>query len=613
MKKNRRYLKQLLQYARSHYVFRNIIVSISLLSLITVIFYAYIQQQYINFLYDSVRDNNSSILEIEQEYIGSEIRTALQSGSNYSLDTTLRNLANAYVENPDDIELNLSLAQQLQYIAKQEVHLIDVAVADKDGNMMKQNNKVYMNITNHAYWNSSNKGALKELCEDLNRQIEQNSAPRYVISSYPNRYRVVSNHVEVTNYGYIANFAFALRNDDSVSSDYDAILVLSYQLQNVRKYVERINHEDSRFSTAVVTDENSTVLYSENDSQFGKKLSDIYSEADTEILTETLSNPEWNINIIIDKAEMRAYVRSIYLKGILFFFLVILLITFIQFMQLRLGTKPIRYIQKAMDSVKDGNLGTRIEIHGEDELWQLAKNYNKMVDSLVEQREDSERKNREKIELVKRAGKAEMKALQLQIDAHFLVNTLNAINYSALDEGNEDVSEMLTKLSNIMRYVYSNNDENITLKEEILWVDQYLALQKFRLMDAFSYQIEYPEIYSEWPCCKLFLQPFVENAIKHGFAEKEDIGIIRLKITAEGARLKVVIADNGCGMTTERKNQVIELMENSEMKNSSVGLQNVAARMRLFYGSQFEIYLNTSEGNGTEFTMYLPIPENIQS
>ena len=182
---------------------------------------------------------------------------------------------------------------------------------------------------------------------------------------------------------------------------------------------------------------------------------------------------------------------------------------------------------------------------------------------------------------------------------------------------------MLKKLSNILRYTFDQKSQDVFIYQEISWIDQYLYLQKYRLETVFDYEIQFPDLYGQWPCCRLMFQPFVENSILHGFEGRKQGGLIRISGEMEGELLKIVIEDNGCGMDaeTERAIQAI-LIEQDKLsldrkdaavqndKRQGIGIRNVVTRMRMYYGSRFEISLETQEGTGTRFTFLIPIPEN---
>ena len=390
--------------------------------------------------------------------------------------------------------------------------------------------------------------------------------------------------------------------------------MLTFSLTSVDDFFEKISGMEGDYTSACITDDRGRILYAQDETWLGESLEGICGQIRSEVLARQMKDTGWSLNLLLDLDAMKASVNARYSKGVWIFMLVILLIGVLQLTLTAHALRPIRRIGKAMKLVKQGVWQTRIEVKGEDEIWKLARNYNDMADALEEWRELNRRQNEEKLQSVRQTADAQMHALQSQINAHFLCNTLNAINMSAAEQGNEEVSMMLRMLSDIMRYAYSRSCGEVTLGDEVRWVSQYLALQKFRLMDVFNYRVEFPEEYLEWPCCKLFLQPFVENSIKHGFASKQSGCFISVTGEMDGDRMKIMIEDNGCGMTQEVKEKVREALSpkaSMRMEGTGIGIENVAARLRIFYGSRLSMELQSREGEGTVFCLYLPIPENM--
>ena len=217
------------------------------------------------------------------------------------------------------------------------------------------------------------------------------------------------------------------------------------------------------------------------------------------------------------------------------------------------------------------------------------------------------------IESMKMKQLAEREALESQINAHFICNTLNVINYEAIDSGNYKISVLLKKLSNILRYTFDQKHQNVYMFQEISWIEQYLFLQKERMEGMFDYQIEFDSDYDNWPCRKLMLQPFVENSILHGFEGRISGGMIR--ITGRGYKefLEIAVEDNGCGMDRERSTIIQEILENpliAKSKEVGIGISNVVTRMQMYYGKEFKVSLDTEEGEGTRFVFLLPMPSS---
>ena len=275
--------------------------------------------------------------------------------------------------------------------------------------------------------------------------------------------------------------------------------------------------------------------------------------------------------------------------------------------------RPIKSIGEAMKEIQGGNQERKIPVEGTNELWQLTEQYNDMVDALHQQREEVQRNFEEKTLSIQQRNQAERQALESQIDAHFICNTLNAINYNVLEAGNFEVAEMLRNLSDILRYTFSKKGENVTLGQEFRWVEQYLSLQKFRLMERFEYEIDFPEEYSEWPCCRLFIQPFVENSILHGFANIQRGGLIRVTGRPDADRFRVEIRDNGCGIDQQISSVIQQSLRGEHSlelagNGNGIGIRNVVTRMKMFFGERFQVELETEIGKGTAFTFWLPLP-----
>ena len=257
----------------------------------------------------------------------------------------------------------------------------------------------------------------------------------------------------------------------------------------------------------------------------------------------------------------------------------------------------------------------RIEIKGTHEIWQLANEYNEMMHAIRKMNRQVEGQHLEVVESLKMKQRAEREALESQINAHFICNTLNAINYEAIESGNYKVSTLLKKLSNILRYTFDQKHQNVYMYQEITWIEQYLYLQKERLENVFDYSIEFNHEYDQWPCRKLMLQPFVENSILHGFEGREEGGMIHITGTGMGEYLCLSIEDNGMGMTREREKIIQEALSNpviSKEKEVGIGISNVVTRMKMYYGSKLQVSLETSYGKGCRFTFLIPRPYSIQ-
>ena len=585
---------------------------VTLMMAVVLIFHGYLQSQYLEYIENEVYANDETVLTVERQYIQSTLSHLIETGSKLSIDSSLCRIVNDYAADTSKLEQRLSLQDRLRLMTAQySDDIVAVAVINNKGIVLSQIETSLGASGVNLFWNDENSAFLQVMNQNLQQKIQSSVLPKYEISVKPDYFSIVSGGLEIEHVDKILNVAFALPGNATSLEQTDSTLVITYSMKSIQEFLSGVNDNSRGYSKAYITDERSDILYCGTKDEQGRKLSELVDGKNVRILTDATANPNWKLNIVINLDAMKEYVNTMYLRGLAVFITAILFIVAGEVFFVRYALQPVNKISRAMSAVRGGNFENRIQIEGQNELWQLAAKFNKMADSLNEQRMATEREYQKRMLSVRKASEAEMEALQSQINAHFLCNTLNAINYSTIKEGNYEAADMLKKLSSIMQYVYSRDYKAVTLGNEIHWVDQYLSLQKFRLMDVFSYQIDFPDVYKEWPCCKLFLQPFVENSIKHGFAEKESGCFLHISGFAEGAYLVLVLQDNGKGMTKEKEEQVQKMISGEasvDMNGVGIGLQNVAARLRLFYGEEFKIVLWTGEGQGTRIALKLPIP-----
>ena len=212
--------------------------------------------------------------------------------------------------------------------------------------------------------------------------------------------------------------------------------------------------------------------------------------------------------------------------------------------------------------------------------------------------------------------KAEISALQNQINPHFLYNTLETIRSRAMMSGLDDVTEMTEALGLLFRYSISRTGNLATLGEEINHVERYLLIQQYRFPDKISFEknIEDRRLL-DIPIPTLTIQPLVENAIYHGIEVKTGRGTISIHVFATQQLLKIEISDDGTGMTRERLAEVRKALEDPQTarlpgsRGTGIALINVNQRIRFYYGKEYGLQVRSVENLGTVFTLILPLQE----
>ena len=261
---------------------------------------------------------------------------------------------------------------------------------------------------------------------------------------------------------------------------------------------------------------------------------------------------------------------------------------------------PIARLEKFAASLAGGDLQARAPETPVTELHELTQSLNTMAGRL----QDLIDENRREQENLK---KSELRALQAQINPHFLYNTLDAIVWLAEAGQSREVIHITRALSDFFRISLSQGKDWIPLSEEIKHLTGYLTIQKIRYRDILDYQIDIPEELGSCQVLKLLMQPLVENAIYHGVKHRRGRGLVRVTGRMEDSWLILEVADNGAGMTPERLAQVREGLSGSGAESAGYGLFNVNKRIQLYYNQPQGVWIESRPGEGTSVTLKLPV------
>jgi two-component system sensor histidine kinase YesM len=207
--------------------------------------------------------------------------------------------------------------------------------------------------------------------------------------------------------------------------------------------------------------------------------------------------------------------------------------------------------------------------------------------------------------------KAELKALQAQINPHFLYNTLDTIVWMAEANSTDKVIEIVRALSSFFRISLSKGKDWISIREEIEHVRSYLAIQRIRYRDILKYKIEVDDDLMDGTILKLTLQPLVENALYHGIKNKRNGGTIVVRAQRVGNDLvRLEVQDDGVGFTPHKLAQIRSSLEDDQgeitLKEGGFGLENVNKRIKLYYGKQYGLYVQSEYLEGTQIVARIP-------
>lgn len=268
--------------------------------------------------------------------------------------------------------------------------------------------------------------------------------------------------------------------------------------------------------------------------------------------------------------------------------------------------RPIKALEKKMESLQS-DLSVRAEVTSHDEIGSLTVGFNTMAERL-------NRLINERYLVKIREKEAEMLVLQSQLNPHFLYNALETVSMTAVSHNDIETSDAVATLGKMMRYTISRHGNLVRLRQEIRFVENYLAFQTMRLGDMLTFEIEPDADMEQCVVPKLILQPFVENVISHAIRDKPVR--VRLKAMRQWGDLIIIISDDGAGIGRERRKQIEHDMyaknlprqdDSTAQNGGGIALRNVHQRIRLMYGEPYGVSIDSRPDCGSAFFIRLPL------
>lgn len=316
----------------------------------------------------------------------------------------------------------------------------------------------------------------------------------------------------------------------------------------------------------------------------------------------TLSRSEktgWTVVACMNVGELLKNTRKAQSIYVLTAIVLVVVALWISSIIARMITSPLQKLRDSMAKVQEGDFETAdVEIPSENEIGSLTKSFNVMTHRIEELMEQNVYEQQEK-------RKSELKALQSQINPHFLYNTLDSIIWMAEGKKHEEVVLMTASLARLLRQSISNEEELVPIWQEVEYARSYLTIQKMRYKDKMEFQIDVNPSITGIKIIKLVLQPIIENAIYHGLKYKESRGLLLVKGYEDGENVVLEVKDNGVGMDAETLEHIFE-QHKVNYQSNGVGVYNVQKRLKLYYGNKYGITYESEKGKGTKATITIP-------
>lgn len=313
------------------------------------------------------------------------------------------------------------------------------------------------------------------------------------------------------------------------------------------------------------------------------------------ITRQNVDGASWQMILIIPESEYEDQYRFLWLSAALMLGSMIAVIVLMSYLLSGYYVGRLKKLNAEMTGLESGNLNANLPITTEeDEIEEIYHNFNGMV-------QEVQRLMQEHYQLGKEVKMAEVRALQAQINPHFLYNTLDLINWISMDYGAEEIGTLTWNLARFYRLSLNHGKSLISIGEEVEHVEVYVNIENYHFDNAISLEVDVPEELKNYACLNIILQPFVENAIVHGIAEKPDIESCEIRIRARREEQDIIfsVQDDDPGVDVEQMQK--ETQQDIRTAQHGYGVRNINFRLKLCFGEKYGVtYLESEKGTHVE-------------
>jgi two-component system, sensor histidine kinase YesM len=525
------------------------------------------------------------------------------------------NQINMRIQENDDIINYLSMEEELQQFMKEE---------SPAPNLLKKVNqklKVYKSrhdemaglllVNEHGQYASNETFPISRdpLTEEYWYQKAIHSPEKLQLISNP----VGRNVKEKSNYQINNLLSVVKAIKDPYTNRVVGVILIDLKLDFIKDVIQSIKLGNSGFifilnnGGNVVYSPVNTIIYRINPEWISKNhtetIEKIIDHNKFQIIYNVYPSIQWKVVGVFSLDETTEVVSRVQFYTILVAVITLLLAFIASWFFTSSIINPVNKLKSLMENVEEGKFNLPFNSKYNDEIGQLGRSYNRMIQEISRliQLVYQEQKNKRE---------AELKILQAQIKPHFLYNTLDTIQWMAYEYNAHRIVEMVNALTTLFRIGLNRGNEYISVKEELSHVESYLIIQMTRYESKLEYEIQAVDEILQYKMIKLLLQPLVENAIYHGIKNKRGKGKIVINVSEEAGSLFLSVMDTGSGIPNEKVNEINEILHtvNSiEHKKSGYGLFNVNDRIKLVYGPEYGLLIESLYGEWTKVIIHLPL------
>jgi len=429
-----------------------------------------------------------------------------------------------------------------------------------------------------------------------------------------NGYILTAPHIQTlfkNEYPWVVTLA--LKTEKPVLSG--CYIAIDFKFSEIAKYIDSVGV--GRQGYCFITDKNGDIVYhpqqqmlfsgikTENSELLDGKPDGVLNGTDIIYALKTTENGEWRTVAVTYTGELKAERRTQIIISVAITFLICAVILFaVLIVYSNIVNRPVKDLIKEIKRFEKEADGFIFNGGAETvtELKVISESFRHMT---VKINELMDRVRREETEL----RKTELKALQAQINPHFLYNTLDSIQWMCEQGRTEDAAKMVSSLARLFRISISRGHELITIRDELRHAESYLVIQSYRYKDQFTYSFDVDPSLENCLCNKITVQPLIENAIYHGLDRSVDEGEIKISVKKapdDENDILITVSDNGIGMTKE---QCLSILKKERSDSSGIGVKNVNYRLKIYFGEKYGLSIESELDVGTTVTVRIPKKE----
>ncbi|MFC5403312.1 cache domain-containing sensor histidine kinase [Cohnella soli] len=324
-----------------------------------------------------------------------------------------------------------------------------------------------------------------------------------------------------------------------------------------------------------------------------------FGQAEFLVGAQTVADTDWYLIGLTPYKEILGSQKKAVERMLAITFVIALFLLPLAFVAAASSTRRMRSLIVQMKSIRQGDFNIQITHEGKDEIGELSRNFKSMITKVTQLLD-------EKYALGQEVKSMELKALQAQINPHFLYNTLDLIYWKAMRIQEQGIYDLVQSLSKFYKLSLSKGEDLVTLHNEIEHIKAYVAIQNARFSNGITLLVDVPEALHECPMPKITLQPLVENAIIHGILETENgTGTIRIGAEEADGKLVVTVSDDGVGISNENLDNIFDVNKTNAFRG--YGANNINKRIKLLYGEDYGLTYRRNAGPGVTVSVSLPL------